>query len=53
MCFADVDAWWDWKWSYSLRGVLEQQDEATLEGLKRQAAEYLRPYRDEGGIPAA
>ena len=24
--FADADAWWAWKWSYSLRGVLEQQD---------------------------
>ena len=24
--FADEEAWWAWKWSYSLRGVLEQQD---------------------------
>lgn len=49
--FADAEVWWDWKWSYSLRGVLEQQDAATLEGLKRQAAECLRPYRASRGIP--
>ena len=49
--FADVDVWWDWKWSYSLRGVLEQQDAATLERLKGQAAECLQPYREERGIP--
>ena len=34
--FADADAWWAWKWSYSLRGVLEQQDEATLHALRRE-----------------
>jgi hypothetical protein len=49
--FADVDVWWDWKWSYSLRGVLEQQDAVTLEGLKRQADVCLRPYREVNGIP--
>jgi len=49
--FADVDVWWEWKWSYSLRGVLEQQDTATLERLKRQAAECLRPHHDAAGIP--
>jgi SAM-dependent methyltransferase len=49
--FADVDVWWDWKWSYSLRGVLEQQSAATLDGLKRQAADCLRPYREAAGIP--
>jgi len=48
---ADVEAWWDWKWSYSLRGVLEQQDAATLEGLKRRAAECLQLYREASGIP--
>ncbi len=49
--FADDAAWWDWKWSYSLRGVLEQQDPKTLDGLRRRAAACLRPYRQAAGIP--
>ena len=49
--FADADAWWDWKWSYSLRGVLEQQDGPTLDRLSRQAAECLRPHQQAAGIP--
>ena len=49
--FADDAAWWEWKWSYSLRGVLEQQDPATLDSLRRHAAACLRPYQEAGGIP--
>ncbi len=49
--FADDAAWWDWKWSYSLRGVLEQQDPATLDHLRRQASACLRPYQEAAGIP--
>jgi hypothetical protein len=49
--FADEAAWWDWKWSYSLRGVLEQQQPATLDRLRRQAAACLRPYQEAAGIP--
>jgi ubiquinone/menaquinone biosynthesis C-methylase UbiE len=33
---ADAAEWWAWKWSYSLRGVLEQLPEERLEGLRRQ-----------------
>ena len=28
---ADADEWWAWKWSYSLRGILEQLPEPRLE----------------------
>ena len=49
--FADEDAWWAWKWSYSLRGVLEQQDEATLERLRRDAAERMQPHLEPTGLP--
>ena len=48
--FADEDTWWAWKWSYSLRGVLEQQDQATLEGLRREASELMRPQMESAGM---
>ena len=49
--FADEDKWWAWKWSYSLRGVLEQQDEATLANLRREASERLQANTEAGGFP--
>ena len=49
--FADEDAWWAWKWSYSLRGLLEQQDEATLDRLRRDATERMQPHMEAGGLP--
>ena len=49
--FADEDTWWAWKWSYSLRGVLEQQDESTLADLRREASERLQAHREAGGFP--
>jgi ubiquinone/menaquinone biosynthesis C-methylase UbiE len=48
--FADEDTWWAWKWSYSLRGVLEQQDEATLDRLRRAASERMQPHLTAGGL---
>jgi ubiquinone/menaquinone biosynthesis C-methylase UbiE len=49
--FADADAWWEWKWSYSLRGVLEQVDEATTTSLRRTAGEHLRRLAGPDGLP--
>jgi hypothetical protein len=49
--FADEEAWWAWKWSYSLRGVLEQQDEATLSQLRRDAEDRMRPFKQDAGLP--
>jgi ubiquinone/menaquinone biosynthesis C-methylase UbiE len=49
--FADEQAWWAWKWSYSLRGVLEQQDEATLAQLRRDAENRMRPFKQDAGLP--
>jgi ubiquinone/menaquinone biosynthesis C-methylase UbiE len=48
--FADEDTWWAWKWSYSLRGLLEQQDQATLDRLRRAASERMQPYLTDGGL---
>ena len=49
--FADADAWWAWKWSYSLRGVLEQQDEVTLDAVRRGAVERMKSIVESDGIP--
>jgi SAM-dependent methyltransferase len=49
--FADEETWWAWKWSYSLRGVLEQQDETTLAELRRDASERLQAHQEAGGFP--
>lgn len=49
--FADEDTWWAWKWSYSLRGVLEQQNETILANLRREANERLQVHRQPGGFP--
>ena len=34
---ADADEWWAWKWSYSLRGMLEQLPQPRLERLRAEA----------------
>jgi ubiquinone/menaquinone biosynthesis C-methylase UbiE len=38
---ADADEWWAWKWSYSLRGVLEQLTGPRLDRLRREASERI------------
>ena len=48
---ADADEWWAWKWSYSLRGVLEQLAAERLDRLRRDAAERIEAMRVDGGIP--
>jgi ubiquinone/menaquinone biosynthesis C-methylase UbiE len=49
--FADEDTWWAWKWSYSLRGALEQQDVATLDRLRQLATEKMQPFMQADGLP--
>ena len=48
---ADADEWWRWKWSYSLRGVLEQLPPDRLERLRREAEERIAAMPDDGGLP--
>ena len=48
---ADADEWWAWKWSYSLRGVLEQLSARRLDRLRRDAQERIEAMRVGGGIP--
>jgi ubiquinone/menaquinone biosynthesis C-methylase UbiE len=49
---AGAEEWWAWKWSYSLRGVLEQMPEQRLERLRREAFERVASMSadDEGAL---
>jgi O-methyltransferase/aklanonic acid methyltransferase len=49
--FADPEQWWDWQWSFSLRGVLEQLDEPALARLRSAALDGVRLMDGTGGYP--
>jgi O-methyltransferase/aklanonic acid methyltransferase len=49
--FTDPDQWWDWHWSFSLRGVLEQLDGPTVEDLRERATARLRAAEPGGDHP--
>lgn len=49
--FADESEWWAWKWSYSLRGVLEQLDGKTLERFRSDAFARMRALKRAEGYP--
>jgi SAM-dependent methyltransferase len=46
---AGPEEWWAWKWSYSLRGVLEQITSARLEQLQRDACTRIAAMRANTG----
>ena len=48
---ADEEEWWNWKWSYSFRHVLEHLEPSSLARFKRDAFERLETMRDGSGIP--
>jgi SAM-dependent methyltransferase len=48
---ADAEEWWAWKWSYSLRGVLEQLPPARLARMRRDAATHLARIAEPDGLP--
>jgi len=47
---ADADEWWAWKWSYSLRGLLEQLPSERAEQIRRDAQPHLDRMRASGGL---
>ena len=49
--FATEDQWWEWKWSFSIRGVLEQVDDASLEAYRAAAFDAMQPLRTPSGFP--
>jgi ubiquinone/menaquinone biosynthesis C-methylase UbiE len=48
---ADADEWWAWKWSYSLRGLLEQLPTDRVERLRRDAQPHLDRATTPEGLP--
>jgi SAM-dependent methyltransferase len=49
--FADARQWWDWNWSFSRRGTLEQLDAVTVEALRAESARHLAEMQTADGIP--
>jgi ubiquinone/menaquinone biosynthesis C-methylase UbiE len=49
--FADAQQWWDWNWSFSRRGMLEQVDAATVEAVRVASARHLAAMHTPDGIP--
>jgi ubiquinone/menaquinone biosynthesis C-methylase UbiE len=51
IAFATEDQWWQWKWSFSIRGVLEQVDDAARDAYRAAAFDAMRPLRTPAGFP--
>lgn len=49
--FATETEWWEWKWSFSIRGVLEQVDEAARETYRGAAFDAMQSNRTSSGFP--
>jgi SAM-dependent methyltransferase len=49
--FATEQEWWDWRWSFSLRGVLEQLGEPTLTALREASFSEMARLRTDRGYP--
>ena len=49
--FADEAEWWEWKWSFSVRGVLEQLDEDARQEYRDAAFAAMAPLREPRGFP--
>ena len=47
----DEAEWWAWKWSYSLRGVLEQLPAHRLEDLRHEVRRRFDAMPGRGGLP--
>ena len=48
---ADADEWWAWKWSYSLRGLLEQLPRDRIERLRAEAFDHIAAMDHSNGLP--
>lgn len=49
--FVDARQWWDWNWSFSRRGMLEQVEPAAVEALRAQSAPHLAALHTADGLP--
>ncbi|CRK58185.1 Methyltransferase type 11 [Alloactinosynnema sp. L-07] len=49
--FASEQQWWDWHWSFSLRGILEQLDERAVATLRAAAFREMAALKTSEGYP--
>jgi hypothetical protein len=49
--FADARQWWDWSWSFSRRGMLEQVEPGAVEALRAASAQHLAAMQTPDGLP--
>jgi SAM-dependent methyltransferase len=49
--FADARQWWDWNWSFSRRGMLEQVEPGAMEALRAASARHLAAMQTADGLP--
>lgn len=49
--FASEEEWWEWMWSYSVRGVLEQLDQTSREAYRLAAYEAMQAIKEPDGFP--
>lgn len=49
--FATEHEWWDWQWSFSLRGILEQLDEPTVTTIRDASFREMAALKTPQGYP--
>jgi O-methyltransferase/aklanonic acid methyltransferase len=49
--FATEHEWWDWHWSFSLRGILEQLGEPAVTGLREASFREMAGLKTAQGYP--
>ena len=49
--FATEQQWWEWHWSFSLRGLLEQLDRAEVDAIRDASFERMVGLRTPAGYP--
>ena len=49
--FSTADEWWEWMWSYSVRGLLEQMADRERDAFKQAAFSHLQAQRQPDGFP--
>ena len=49
--FGSQQQWWDWHWSFSLRGILEQLEPAALDAYRDACFREMEALRTSDGYP--
>ncbi len=49
--FASEQQWWDWHWSFSMRGILEQLEPESLVAYRDACFQEMHALRTADGYP--